>query len=163
MAEVEAENKDILSLRNRLRELREKLFENRDEMGSFDFGHNDASTDANEIEIDNNIEDSDDEDEGDGEDEKEEENSELNGDKTIRADMTTSLGGGKSLNETRNKSLVMSDTSLARHLNNLSIESLDLKAKKLIQKRLGNEMKIIYDYIIENLKGLSYIDFLLKK
>ena len=134
---MEPENKEILILDNRLNELREKLFENRKELDSFDFGLNnnnnsdsDCSNETIELENDN------------------EKSESSNVDETIRADIkTTTTMSVSSLNEiaNSNKSPVgLSDLSLTtrRQLNNLSIETLNIKTAKLIQKRSVKESRM---------------------
>jgi hypothetical protein len=95
-------------LRRKLKHLREKLFENRSELESFDFGTNedeqtDDKYDTDEIEIENDL------------------------DTDDCTQSQTLLNSGNSVLDSRKDK--------SRILNELSIQSLDLKANKLIEKR----------------------------
>lgn len=126
IGEENNEKNSIIDLRQRLKNLKNQY---QNEIGSYDFGSNEEGEeedeeeeegDVNEIEIINESDDNE-------------------GEETLKSSKTFSIEEKQHKKDGNDKAKLLSDStlSLAKHLNHLSIESLDLKTKKLIEKRSG--------------------------
>lgn len=139
-AELESESRDIKNLRNKLKELREKLFENRGELESFDFG----KSENDESEFKSNIRDDDEDDDEDdsncvievdnnmvldeSDDEEDKSDPSLLDGRREPAARKNVITFGK-------KSNVNQNDKRKKYLTDFNVDSLDLKACKLIEKR----------------------------
>lgn len=142
--DVESSSKSVIDLKQRLKELRERLLEDRKELGSFDFGSYDDDNDdnddqenqndANEIEIVNNLSRTHSDDDDDDEDEHDEKDKSSEGDSEEQAAVKR-RGDRTFVKHQTSVAPISSITIRPKPKNNSNLDSLDIKTLHLIAKR----------------------------
>lgn len=134
----EIDSKSIMHLKQRLKELREKLFENREELGSFDFGNDEEANDdenqgENEIEIINDEETAETNIQEESS-QSENENEYERGNKTFTLKKTV-VSKPKATQMAPVSSITITTTKTTKNTDSINTDSLDFKALRLIEKR----------------------------